>query len=125
MKPLAPVIAKVLPILRWGTALQSSGEFGARSSNFLRPTRANLARGVAEVYHDVRRPVRRYLADGLSTSRQTMTDGESADATAVDVAAVANLAGGWVCERLGVVPITREALEAELPRLRKTVISKH
>ena len=46
-------------------------------------------------------------------------------ASAVDVAAVANLAGGWVCERLGVVPITREALEAELPRLRKTVISKH
>ena len=27
------------------------------------------------------------------------------------VAAVANLAGGWVCERVGVVPITREALK--------------
>ena len=49
----------------------------------------------------------------------------ASEANAVDVAAVANLAGGWVCERLGVVPITREALEAELPRLRKTVISKH
>lgn len=46
-------------------------------------------------------------------------------ASAVDVAAVANLAGGWVCERLGVVPITREALETELPRLRKTIISTH
>ena len=46
-------------------------------------------------------------------------------ANAVDVAAVANLAGGWVCERVGVVPITREALERELPRLRKTNISTH
>jgi len=46
-------------------------------------------------------------------------------ANAVDVAAVANLAGGWVCERVGVVPITREALEAELPRLRQTNISAH
>ena len=46
-------------------------------------------------------------------------------ANAVDVAAVANLAGGWVCERVGVVPITREALEAELSRLRQTNISAH
>ena len=49
----------------------------------------------------------------------------ASEANAVDVAAVANLAGGWVCEQLGVVPITREALETELPRLRKTVISTH
>ena len=49
----------------------------------------------------------------------------ASEANAVDVAAVANLAGGWVCERLGVVPITREALETELPRLRKTNISTH
>ena len=49
----------------------------------------------------------------------------ASEANAVDVAAVANLAGGWVCERLGVVPITREALETELPRLRKTIISTH
>ncbi|OUU17994.1 MAG: hypothetical protein CBC05_03615 [Crocinitomicaceae bacterium TMED45] len=49
----------------------------------------------------------------------------ASEANAVDVAAVANLAGGWVCERLGVVPITREALETELPRLRRTIISTH
>ena len=40
MKPLAPVIAKVLPIFRWGTALQSSGEFwsfwSARATSFVR-----------------------------------------------------------------------------------------
>ena len=49
----------------------------------------------------------------------------ASQANAVDVAAVANLAGGWVCERVGVVPITRDALEAELPRLRQTNISTH
>lgn len=46
-------------------------------------------------------------------------------ANAVDVASVANLAGGWVCERVGVVPITKDALQAELPRLAKTNISTH
>ena len=30
------------------------------------------------------------------------------------IASIANLAGGWVCERVGVVPIEREALELEL-----------
>ena len=35
-----------------------------------------------------------------------------------DLATVANLAGGWVCERVGVVPVTREALESELQRLK-------
>ena len=34
------------------------------------------------------------------------------------LATVANLAGGWVCERVGVVPVTREALESELQRLK-------
>jgi len=38
-------------------------------------------------------------------------------ADATSIAAVSNLAGGWVCERVGVVPISRETLEAELPRL--------
>jgi len=33
------------------------------------------------------------------------------------LAAVANLAGGWVCERVGVVPIPRQALESELSRV--------
>lgn len=41
----------------------------------------------------------------------------ASQAEAISMAAVANLAGGWVCERVGVVPITREALEGELPRL--------
>ena len=36
---------------------------------------------------------------------------------AVSLAAVSNLAGGWVCERVGVVPIPREALESELSRV--------
>ena len=58
MKPLAPVIAKVLPILRWGTALQSSGDLLERSSNFLRPTRANLA-SASPNYHGRRAAVRR------------------------------------------------------------------
>jgi rfaE bifunctional protein kinase chain/domain len=38
-------------------------------------------------------------------------------ADAVSLAAVANLAGGWVCERVGVVPIPRQALESELTRV--------
>ena len=65
MKPLAPVIAKVLPI-SLGNCVAVVGSL-ERSSNFLRPTRANLAREVAE-YHDVRRAVRRYLADGQNQS---------------------------------------------------------
>lgn len=36
---------------------------------------------------------------------------------ALSLAAVSNLAGGWVCERVGVVPIPREALQAELTRV--------
>jgi D-glycero-beta-D-manno-heptose-7-phosphate kinase len=36
---------------------------------------------------------------------------------ATSLAAVANLAGGWVCERVGVVPIPRRALESELSRV--------
>lgn len=41
----------------------------------------------------------------------------SAGVDALSLAAVANLAGGWVCERVGVVPIPREALEAELSKV--------
>ena len=33
------------------------------------------------------------------------------------IAAVANLAGGWVCEKVGVVPMVRGELERELTRL--------
>ena len=33
------------------------------------------------------------------------------------IAAVANLAGGWVCEKVGVVPMDRGDLERELTRL--------
>ena len=33
------------------------------------------------------------------------------------IARVSNLAGGWVCERVGVVPISKADLQAELPRV--------
>ena len=33
------------------------------------------------------------------------------------IAQVSNLAGGWVCERVGVVPISKTDLQAELPRV--------
>jgi len=42
----------------------------------------------------------------------------------IALATVANLAGGWVCERVGVVPISRAQLEAELPKIEQPQISK-
>ena len=41
----------------------------------------------------------------------------AAGSDAESIAAVANLAGGWVCENVGVVPISRTQLESELTRL--------
>ena len=42
----------------------------------------------------------------------------------IALATVANLAGGWVCERVGVVPISKAQLEAELPKIEQPQISK-
>lgn len=41
----------------------------------------------------------------------------AAGSDAESVAAVANLAGGWVCEKVGVVPMPRRELQRELTRL--------
>ena len=37
------------------------------------------------------------------------------------IARVSNLAGGWVCERVGVVPISKADLQAELPRVQASI----
>ena len=37
------------------------------------------------------------------------------------IARVSNLAGGWVCERVGVVPISKADLQAELPRVHASI----
>jgi len=44
----------------------------------------------------------------------------AAGSNPVNIAIVSNLAGGWVCERVGVVPISRTSLESELGRLNLT-----
>lgn len=49
----------------------------------------------------------------------------AASIDALSMAAVANLAGGWVCERVGVVPITKDALALELPMVQLPHLSSH
>ena len=45
----------------------------------------------------------------------------AARCSAEAIARVSNLAGGWVCERVGVVPITKSDLQAELPRVHASI----
>ena len=45
-------------------------------------------------------------------------------APANTLAALANLAGGWVCERVGVVPISKDDLESELQRVNQLHTSR-
>ena len=49
----------------------------------------------------------------IATAALMLAAGRDAES----IAAVANLAGGWVCEKVGVVPMRRGALERELTRL--------
>lgn len=49
----------------------------------------------------------------IATAALMLAAGRDAES----IAAVANLAGGWVCEKVGVVPMPRLELESELTRL--------
>ena len=51
--------------------------------------------------------------DTVATAALMLAAGEDPES----IAAVANLAGGWVCEKVGVVPMVRGELERELTRL--------